>query len=122
MRRSALLVLPSLALGCVSSTETPSDLAGAPVDQASTRDLVGVVQDLASAMDLSVPGGDLASQYPPGPYGNSVGSVFPLLLWEGYLVPAADQVATNEPYGPYSSDQLRRSGAPYALLHVSEVD
>jgi hypothetical protein len=109
MRRSLMLIVPSLALGCVGATESENDLAMAP-------------QDASVRLDLTASVADLATSYPAGPYGHTVGSVFPLLAWSGYVDPAADQVATNELYGSYSSDDLRKSGAAYALLHVSEVD
>lgn len=38
----------------------------------------------------------------------------------GYVVPAADVVATTEPYGAYSLDDARKSGRAYLLLHVSD--
>jgi hypothetical protein len=121
MRRSALLVLPSLALGCVSSTETPNDLAGA-ADQASNRDLAGVVQDFSSVMDLAMGGGnDLASSsYPAGPYGNQVGDVIPPLQWEGYNDDAADALATTKTFGPYTMNDLRLSGKTFGIVHVAE--
>jgi hypothetical protein len=63
---------------------------------------------------------DLADAYPPGPYGDVIGDTVAPLQWIGYVDPRADVIATSEPYGDYSMDALRRSGAPYALVHVSE--
>ena len=119
MRRSALWLLPSLTLGCVSATESPTDLAGAG-DLASTRDFAGVVQDLAGATDLAMTGGDLASAYPAGPYGNQVGDVIPPLSWIGYDDPKADVLANTEAYASFSMDDLRRSGAKYGIVHLSD--
>lgn len=61
-----------------------------------------------------------ASVYPAGPYGNKVGSVIPPLEWIGYADPLADSLAGDKPYAPYTMDDLRRSGAPFAAVHVSE--
>jgi len=102
--------LALLAAGCVGST-------------GNTPRTDGAVDDLAaSAGDFSTGPADLssASAYPSGPYGNAAGDTFPLLAWEGYVDDHADAIATSKPYGPYGSDALRRSGRPYALIHVSE--
>jgi hypothetical protein len=58
--------------------------------------------------------------YPEGPYGHEVGSTIPNLLWQGYVNETADGLATERPFVPYSMDDVRRSGKPYALVHVSE--
>jgi hypothetical protein len=110
-----------LLSACGSSpSTTPPDLTGAP-----PGDLSGVIPDFAGAdlfgADLTgVSPGDLATPYPAGPYGNTVGDTFPQLVWEGYQDPAGDAIATTKPFGPYSADDMRRSGKQYALVHLSE--
>jgi hypothetical protein len=113
MRRSTLLLLSPLALGCVSSTETPND-------QAMARDLTGVVQDFAGVVqDFAMTPGDLATGYPAGPYGANVGDVIFPLDWMGYNDEAADALATTKTYGPYSMNDLRVSGKTYGIVHVA---
>src|SRR5579859_1653383 len=96
-------------------------VAGCTVDQTaqSTNDLsVSSLADLAvsAARDLlSLGTSDLTSaSYPAGPYGHNVGDTIPPLVWEGYADPLADAIATSKTYGPYSMDDLRRSGRKYA--------
>jgi hypothetical protein len=99
-----------LVLGCGEDALAPaSDLAGAP-------DLAQGIADLRAtvAPDLAP-----SPSYPPGPYGNTVGSTIPPLQWEGYVDPLADALATTKPYGAYSMNDLRRSGRPYGVVHVS---
>lgn len=97
-----------------------STACGASPDNTINGDLAGVIAaDLSgggSPSDLS----GMSGGYPAGPYGNTVGAIIPPLVWEGYVDPAADQIATNEPYGNYSMDDLRQSGKPYAIVHVSD--
>jgi hypothetical protein len=98
-------------------------LAACSVDQtiATTGDLAPpLIADMTGPRDLIPRAGDLATSYPAGPYGNKVGDVIPPLVWEGYSDPLADAIATSKPYGPYSMDDLRRSGRPYAAIHVAE--
>lgn len=106
------LLLPiALTVGC-------SD----PAQPGNASDLSGsVLVDLSrsSPADLSQTKGDMAQQYPAGPYGNHVGDTFPPLVWEGYSDPTADAIATSKPYGPYTMDDLRRSGSRYAAIHAS---
>jgi hypothetical protein len=85
-------------------------------------DLGGAGGDFALNLDmLGSPGADLTLvSYPSGPYGGSVGNVVPPLVWEGYVNLSADAVSTTKPYGAYSMDDVRKSGHPYALLHVSQ--
>ena len=88
----------------------------------STHDLSAALDlssvDQAAAHDLGV--GDLATSYPAGPYGNAVGDTIAPLVWEGYADPLANTLASTEPYGAYSMDDLRRSGVPFGVVHVSE--
>ena len=58
--------------------------------------------------------------YPAGPYGGKLGSVFPNLPWAGYIVPAADAVASTKPFGDYALDGERRACKRFALVHISE--
>lgn len=98
----------------LSSTSSPMDASSL------------AASDLAAYFDLREPAdlvavADLArTPYPAGPYGNAIGDTIPPLVWEGYVDPKADAVADTKPYGSYSMDALRMSGAPYGLVHVSE--
>lgn len=66
-------------------------------------------------------GGGADTGYPAPPYGNQVGEVMPLLLWEGYINPNADAVATTQPYVDWSTDDVRTSGVSHALVHLAAV-
>ncbi len=106
--RFGWLLLATLLTACGSSP-----------DNTTNSDLQGALADLSGAPSSS----DLAGMmggYPAGPYGNTVGQIIPPLVWEGYVDPAADVIATTEPYGNYSMDDLRQSGKPYAIVHVSD--
>jgi hypothetical protein len=113
-----LLSTVILAAACGASGTTPDSDGGGgnpAVDLAGTTalvDLAGV--DLVGA-DLSAGGA-----YPAAPYGNKVGDVIPLLVWEGYANDTADAISTTKPFGAYSMDDLRRLGRPYLMVHVSE--
>jgi hypothetical protein len=75
-----------------------------------------------SGSDGPAAGGDMtiiAAMYPPGPYGNTVGATFPPLVWEGYVADKGDVRVDMRPYGPYSMDDVRKSGKAYAMVHVS---
>jgi hypothetical protein len=63
------------------------------------------------------PGG--AGTYPPGPYGNQVGETLPLLDWEGYVNPAADAVASSQPWVDFGSDGVHASASTHALIHLA---
>jgi hypothetical protein len=66
-------------------------------------------------------GGDLGA-YPSGPYGNQQGDTMALLTWEGHHNPAADQLASNTTYlGSFTTQDLRQSSKPYALIHTAAV-
>lgn len=58
--------------------------------------------------------------YPPGPYGNTEGDIFPPLVWQGYLSTDPAALATTETWtDPYTALDLHTSGASYALIHTS---
>lgn len=83
-----------------------------------TPEDLGAAGDLAAAgsPDLTGPAG-----YPAGPYGNTVGAIFPPLLWEGYVNDAADAVSTTKPYvDSYGMNAVRLTGKRYALIHNSD--
>lgn len=103
-----------LLLGC--NNPKPPDVsmdAASAEDMVSASDLRGPVNDLAGP-------GDLASAYPPGPYGFEVGSVVAPMTWEGYANPTAQGSALDKPYGSYTLDEIRRSGARYLLLYTAD--
>jgi hypothetical protein len=115
MRRT-LLAMAALAAACGSSpATTPDDGGGGGGDGPG-----GASSDLAGG---GGGGGDLAmgpSVYPSGPYGNTVGAIFPPLVWIGYPDLAADAIANTKPYVAYTMDDARKSGHAYAMVHVSE--
>ncbi|MBK7581945.1 MAG: hypothetical protein IPI67_17275 [Myxococcales bacterium] len=57
--------------------------------------------------------------YPAGPYGNNVGDTIANLAWEGYLNVAAQVSSDTLPYVDYSTDEMRKSGKPFGLIHIS---
>ena len=118
MKRSLLLMFVA---GCtVDQTSAPKP--GDDLSVSSLADLaLSALADLAGAPARDLRGVmDSASVYPAGPYGHNVGDTIPPLVWEGYPDPLADAIATSKTYGPYSMDDLRRSGRPYAAVHVAE--
>jgi hypothetical protein len=74
----------------------------------------------SSSDDDKGSGGAGLGAYPAEPYGHDIGQVMPNLQWEGYVNETADGVATAQPFVAYSMDDVRRSGKPYAFVHVSE--
>ena len=58
--------------------------------------------------------------YPAGPYGNNVGEVLANLGLQGYVNPTCESISNTLPFVDYSLDELRRTSARYALVHVSE--
>lgn len=148
-RTPALLALSTaLLVGCGSDPPTitldaaPSDVSVADANDATLEDRalqdVLVPQDMTAPVDIAmtdVPVAvDLAPDtaadvlladasagpYPPGPYGNRVGSVLANLSWEGYVNPTGGAVSTTRTYGPTSLQALRGSGRGYALVHVAD--
>jgi hypothetical protein len=59
--------------------------------------------------------------YPEGPYGADVGEIAPNLEWRGYARLDGAGPANEVPYAPFSLDDARRSGKPWALLHTGAV-
>jgi hypothetical protein len=79
--------------------------------------------DGALAVDAALAAADLASPgaYPAGPYGVSVGDVLPDLPWVGYRDDDGSFApATRASLGPYSMDDLRRSGREVGIIHLAE--
>ena len=113
MKRSVWMFAVLLA-ACGGNRPSAPDLSVA-LDLSSADQ--GQVHDLSGDVGVA---GDLASSYPAGPYGNAVGDTIPPLVWEGYADPLANALASTEPYGTYSMDDLRRSGVPFGVVHVSE--
>ena len=118
---SAVGAEPDLAVGIgaqpdlLGGTGAQPDLVGMV---APPPDLLGAgVADLTAS---STP--DLAtspSAYPAGPYGGGVGDVVPNVSLQGYWSPTKTTgLATSELYATITFDQMRRSGAKYALIHM----
>jgi len=76
--------------------------------------------DEASGGGAAGTGGSAAAVYPEGPYGHTVDSIFPNLQWQGYVNETAMGLASEQPFVPYSMDDVRKSGKRYALVHASE--
>lgn len=126
MRR--LLLIGLLLLGACSSPKPAADAdLGAVADQAAAdsrgADLTAspdllAMNDLRTVDLLMTP--DFGPDYPAGPYGAMVGDTLTPMVWEGYVNPSAAGLASAQPYGAYTSDDLRRSGKRYALLYTSD--
>lgn len=66
-------------------------------------------------------GGGNPGPYPAGPYGVAVGNTFPNIQLQGYVNDSAVGLANTKPFvALYTMDDLRVSGARYALIHNSE--
>jgi hypothetical protein len=66
-------------------------------------------------------GSGMLGMYPSGPYGNTVGAVLTNLKLTGYLDEAGTGIASDMPWlDSYSMEDVRATGAKYALVHVSE--
>ena len=74
--------------------------------------------DLALADFATIP--DLNSPYPPGPYGSNVGDTIAPLVWEGYVNPSANGIASSAPYTQLAMNDLRKSGNKFALLYAAD--
>lgn len=57
--------------------------------------------------------------YPGGPYGNAVGDTIANVAWEGYVNVTGAASSDTLPYVDYSTDEMRKSGKAYGLIHVS---
>lgn len=57
--------------------------------------------------------------YPAGPYGNQVGDTIANLAWEGYVNVSGAAASDTLPYVDYSTDEMRKSGKAYGLIHIS---
>jgi len=66
-------------------------------------------------------GGGTVGQYPAGPYGVALGDTFPNIQLQGYVNDSAVGIANTKPFTAlYTMDNLRVSGARYALIHNTE--
>jgi hypothetical protein len=96
------LVVTAFNVACSSSktdqARGPVGNAGAPAD---ARPVIG--------------------PYPGEPYGNAVGDTLTNLQLQGYLNEEADAISNTKPFvDSYSLEDVRATGASYALVHVSE--
>ncbi len=104
LARSLIL---TVALLTACSADKPRAVSNQPADGS------GLPRDSGSPAD---PG-----PYPAGPYGNTVGAVLTNLQLQGYVNESGTGVASDQPWtDAYSLDDLRATGAKYALVHVSE--
>jgi hypothetical protein len=85
---------------------------------------VGTPAPVADATDVSVADADRPpAGYPAGRYGTHVGDTFPFLRWEGYVEGRADAaLVSSSAWTTYTSDDLRRSGKRWAIVHLTDFD
>jgi hypothetical protein len=57
--------------------------------------------------------------YPAGPYGNAVGDTIANLAWQGHVNLTGAASSDALPTGDYSTDDMRKSGKAYGLIHLS---
>ena len=109
MRRLlGLCAASTIAVGCSSSGDG-GDLS--------------VPRDLSALLDLSVADhrapADLG--YPGGPYDAFVGTTLPDFQFPGYYVGLdTSALADTHPFGTTTFDQIRGSGARYAMLMLAD--
>jgi hypothetical protein len=61
-----------------------------------------------------------APGYPAGPFGPQIGDTIPNFTFAGYYRPnKSSGIATEATFGQLSFDQIRQSGAKYALISLS---
>lgn len=61
--------------------------------------------------------------YPAAPYGNTVGATLTNLKLQGYVNNTGAVLSNTLPWTTaYSLDDVRKSGKPYALIHVSDFN
>lgn len=98
-----VLILAPMLAACSSST---TDRAKGPAGAAGG--------DGASGKPMLGP-------YPDAGFGNAVGDTLPNLLLQGYVNDTGDAISNTLPFvDSYSLEDVRASGAKYALVHVSE--
>ena len=114
-RRLAALLCAALVPACTGAGG--ADLGAAPGDPDAS---LGGGPDLAEPRDL-VPGPDLIPSpgYPLGPYGNKVGDTAPDFSLPGYLSTKTAGLASTEPFGDVRMNDLRQSGARFALIELA---
>ena len=113
MTRLSLWIFVAAPLWSACSSST-TEQTKAPVGGAgAASDANGPTGAGGGAMQLG--------PYPDGPYGNAVGDVLGDLKLQGYLNEAADAISNTKPFvDAYSLEDVRATGAKYALVHVSE--
>src|SRR5450432_38391 len=114
MSLRALAASSLFLFACGGPTAQPGNDSGA------TDVATDVASDVTTALDAATDADASLGAYPAGPYGNAEGDVFPPLVWEGYVDPNADAIATTKSYGTYSMDDVRKGGKAYALVHTSD--
>jgi hypothetical protein len=63
--------------------------------------------------------GGVSTEYPPGPYGKTVGATIENYQFNGYVNDAGTALSNTLPKRDYSLDDARKSGARYALIHLA---
>jgi hypothetical protein len=102
---------------------TTADAAadGAPHRKDASIDVPPSVADATAADVLDAD--RLPAGYPRGHYGTQVGDTFPFLQWQGYVEGGADAgLVSNGAWTAYNSDDLRRSGKQWAIVHLTDFD
>jgi hypothetical protein len=66
-------------------------------------------------------GSPVLGPYPAGPYGATMGAVLANLKLQGYVDDAGTGFASDQPWrDSYTLEDVRATGAKYALIHISE--
>jgi hypothetical protein len=65
--------------------------------------------------------GGAAGNYPPPPYGVEEGDTFPFIALQGYFNLTPTDLATTQPFGNYTSDDIRTSGNAHVMVHLAAM-
>jgi hypothetical protein len=105
-------------LALISSGQGASSQGGSGTGATTTTASGGNANNSSSTVGS---GGGVMGNYPPPPYGVEEGDTFPFLDMQGYPNVMANGVATNQPFGNFSSDDIRNSGHAHVLIHLAAM-
>jgi hypothetical protein len=111
------------AYGC-SDDETPGQTPTSSSGKTTGASMGGSGPSSSTTTTASSMGGQgsggTPDTYPPGPYGIEVGDTFPFLTWQGYINADPAALANTAPWtDTWTSENVRTSGAPFALIHTA---
>jgi hypothetical protein len=112
------------AVACGDDSQSgPTPTATSSASQTTGANMGGATSSSVATTSTGMGGqgtGGVPDGYPAGPYGNELGDTFPYLVWQGYVSTDPAALANVEPWTEtYTSDDVRTSGAPYALIHTA---